>query len=171
LQLIAQRHGPKDDNGNLTAKGKRLATDIARNYLPGLSITHIVASSTPRAMETAGFAEQFLGIEIIRCPELRGIEYSEEGMERLIEKIGASGMPWQIIWREGITGFESAEKLISRVSTGLGQIRSKLPATAVVLIVAHEETIWAMRHILQSVPLETALKETIEPLSFHLFEV
>lgn len=154
-----KRTGKFGDPG-LNAQGKKEIGALAKS-LKTLGITAIHSSSAQRARDTAETIGRELSIEPVFYPGLKDTGLPEG--ERLVELITRE-LRGEAIWYEewivgGYPGFESPERFQQRVQRTVEEIARNQKGT--LLIVGHEEVIWAIMSWINNISFKEAAKTKV----------
>lgn len=165
LRIIVLRHTEKCLAKGLTKKG-RLQAKRAAKKLKEQGICRIYYSPALRTKKTARLVNQSLSVPTVERNLLADVEFS--GSLSTLQEISLN---WQEIWLSNGFGFEDSDQFIQRVETCLGKIILENNPESTVLIVAHEETIWAMQSILNGVTFKETTKHNIPYASIYIFNI
>ena len=104
--------------------------------LQSLGVKRIYASPSLRAKETAEIIARDIKAEIIFLPSLRSVsvDIGKVGKENLTKKN----------WIDNFPGFESPNDFIKRTKMAIKKILREHGQQETILLVGHEETLWAM---------------------------
>jgi broad specificity phosphatase PhoE len=165
FELVYETHSISTDNergiatgwlpGELSAEGRRLARQLGeRRRNDGLAC--VFTSDLRRAVETAEIAFEGSGLEIREDSRLRECNYGQlngapveklEPRRRFVDKPFPDG--------------ESYRDCVVKMRDFLGDARREFEGHRV-LVIAHSAQRWALRHLLEGVPLEDLVDATFE---------
>ena len=165
LQLVYETHSISEDNergiatgwlpGRLSAQGRLLARQLGeRRRDDGLAC--VFTSDLRRAVETAELAFDGSGIEIRQDDRLRECNYGELNgapVERLDPRVRFVDEPYP--------GGESYRDCVEKMRAFLEDVSAEFDGRRVVVI-AHSAQRWALRHLLDGVPLEQLVDAPFE---------
>jgi broad specificity phosphatase PhoE len=165
VQLVYETHSITVDNergiatgwleGELSAEGRRLARALGeRRCNDGLAC--VFTSDLRRAVETAAIAFERCELEIRQDARLRECNYGElngrpvseiEPRRRFVDEPYPAGESWR----------DSAERMRSFLDDVADEFDDRR-----VLVIAHSAQRWALRHLLEEVPLEELIDSPFE---------
>ncbi|MBQ3012120.1 MAG: histidine phosphatase family protein [Clostridia bacterium] len=158
---------------DLTETGKKQA-NLCAEALKNEKIDAIYSSDLKRAYDTAVPISETLGIEIIKCPELREISAGEwEG--KLFDELCEEYPEAYSTWRNDIgnavcTGGESVKQLSARILSALCDIAKKNDGKTV-CITTHATPIRAVCTAAAGLPTEQMSKiNWVGNASFNIFD-
>jgi alpha-ribazole phosphatase/probable phosphoglycerate mutase len=157
LQLVYETHSLTLDNergiatgwlpGELSAEGRRLARALGeRRRDDGLAC--VFSSDLRRAVETAEIAFAGVDIPIRQDKRLRECDYGELNGAPV-----AALEPRRRFVDAPYPGGESYRDCVARMRSFLDDVVDELDGRRV-LVIAHSAQRWALRHLLEDVPLE-----------------
>jgi broad specificity phosphatase PhoE len=157
LQLVYETHSITVDNergiatgwlpGELSAAGRRLARELGeRRRDDGLAC--VFSSDLRRSVETTEIAFAGSGIPIRRDARLRECDYGELNGAPV-----AALEPRRRFVDAPYPGGESYRDCVARMRSFLDDVVGELDGRRI-LVVAHSAQRWALRHLLEGVPLE-----------------
>ena len=124
-------------------------------YMP---ISLIFSSPTQRAQESGKIVSDKTGFEVECIEELRELDMpTGDSLQRLIKDQNHWGTNWLNQW----SGMERTEKYVERTKYALYRVLQEVSQVRTPLIIAHEETVWAVKHILQGISLDKAIQEKV----------
>jgi broad specificity phosphatase PhoE len=157
LQLVYETHSISVDNergiatgwlpGELSAEGRRLARRLGQRRRNN-GIACVFTSDLRRAVETAEIAFAETEIEIRRDQRLRECNYGELNGAPVAEL-----EPRRRFVAEPYPGGESYRDCVARMRDFLGEVALEFEGRRV-LVIAHSAQRWALRHLLECIPLE-----------------
>jgi len=133
MRLLVVRHGEartwasRDEVDGLTERGREQAR-LLRGALANAGVTRVVASPTPRAVQTAELAGWDFEVE----PAFEKFNYGDGEVQERRDGEGPLWLPEQRMAPSG----ESLAEFHARVAEGLGRLRAG-SASGVVVLVAH----------------------------------
>jgi broad specificity phosphatase PhoE len=165
LQLVYETHSISVDNergiatgwlpGELSAQGRRLARALGeRRRNDGLAC--VFTSDLRRAVETAEIAFAGCEIELRRDRRLRECDYGELNGAPVAELD-----PRRRFVEEPYPGGESYRDCVQRMRSFLDEVARELDGRRV-LVIAHSAQRWALRHLLEGIPLEELVDAPFE---------
>src|SRR6266536_4063808 len=165
VQLVYETHSISVDNergiatrqlqGELSAEGRRLAGELGERRRED-GIACVFTSDLRRAVETAEIAFPGCEIEIRQDPRLRECDYGKlngapvaelEPRRRFVEAPFPSG--------------ESYRDCVERMRSFLADVAAEFDGRRV-LVIAHSAQRWALRQLLEGVPLEDLVDAPFE---------
>jgi broad specificity phosphatase PhoE len=165
VHLVYETHSISVDNergiatgqlpGELSARGRQLARALGERRRED-GIACVFTSDLRRAVETAEVAFDGAGIEIRQDPRLRECDYGELNgapVERL--------EPRRRFVEEPYPGGESYRYCTERMRRVLHDLVDEFDDRRVIVI-AHSAQRWALRHLLDDVPLEELVDAPFE---------
>lgn len=173
MRILVMRHGfnirdpdTKTDEG-LAEEGKRQVEEAAKDHKYE-TISAIYSSSTLRARQTAFIVSKELEAPVIVLESLRDIEISWEKLTT-IPRAQLETLKWLEAWIDGFPGFEPSADFLNRIKDAVESITSRHNNTETILIVGHEETVWAMMSLINKAPIQEAAKTKIKHASITEF--
>lgn len=165
LELVYETHSISVDNergiatgwlpGELSEHGRRGARALGERRR-GDGIACVFTSDLRRAVETAEIAFAGSGVEIRRDDRLRECDYGELNgapVERLDPRRRFVDAPYP--------GGESYRGCVERMRAFLDDVVREFDGRRV-LVIAHSAQRWALRHLLEGVPLEDLVDAPFE---------
>jgi broad specificity phosphatase PhoE len=157
VELVYETHSISVDNergiatgwlpGELSAEGRRLARELgARRREDGLAC--VFTSDLRRAVETAEIAFEGADIELRQDPRLRECNYGELNGAP-VEQLE----PRRRFVDEPFPGGESYRDCVEHMRSFLADVAAEFYGRRL-LVIAHSAQRWALRHLLEGVPLE-----------------
>ena len=158
VQVVYETHSVSVDNergiatgwlpGSLSARGRELAVELGRRRRSD-GLAAVFASDLTRAVETAALAFADSGIPVYVDTRLRECNYgSWNGLpvaQLAAERRARIEVPWP--------GGESLRDAVARFAAFLADLRRAWDGCRV-LVIAHSAQRWALRHLIEGVPLE-----------------
>jgi broad specificity phosphatase PhoE len=165
IQLVYETHSISVDNergiatgrleGELSAHGRALARELGERRRDD-GIACVFTSDLRRAVETAEIAFAGSEIEIRQDPRLRECDYGE------LNGTPVAGLePRGRFIEEPFPGGESYRDCVERMRSFLADAVRELDGRRV-LVIAHSAQRWALRHLLEGVPLEELVDAPFE---------
>jgi broad specificity phosphatase PhoE len=165
VELAYETHSISVDNergiatgwlpGELSEEGRRLARELGeRRRDDGLAC--VFTSDLRRAVQTAEIAFEGSGIEVREDKRLRECNYGELNgapVERLEPRVRFVESPYP--------GGQSYRDCVDRMREFLDDLVVEFEARRV-LVIAHSAQRWALRHLLEGVPLEELVDAPFE---------
>lgn len=157
-------------NPGLNSKGIAEVAKLAKT-LRDSSITAIYSSFAQRAQDSAKILSKELGIEVAYLPLLRGAELPKgKDLTKLVAKISKGEVNWQEEWLRGWPNTdESPEEYQARIGKVIDKILRKYSKKDTILVVGHEETVWAFLNYLKGIDFSKAAKTKVEYASVTEF--
>ena len=160
VELVYETHSISVDNergiatgwlpGELSAKGRRLAHELGRRRRED-GIACVFTSDLRRAVETAEIAFEGSDIEIRRDERLRECNYGELNGAPVAEL-----EPRRLYVEEPFPGGQSYRDCVGLLRRFLVDVGREFDGRRV-LVIAHSAQRYALRHLLEGVPLEEAV--------------
>ncbi|MFZ3074484.1 MAG: histidine phosphatase family protein [Minisyncoccales bacterium] len=169
MKIVVLRHAEKCPGKGLTKKGRLQAKKMAKQ-LKKQGICHLYCGPALRTKKTARLVNRLLSVSVTEHNSLADVGFSGN-LSALSTETQESGLSWQGIWLNSGLGFETCEQFIKRVEVFLGKIMLENNSESTVLIVAHEETVWALLNIVNGIPFFEATKQQIPYASIHIFNM
>jgi broad specificity phosphatase PhoE len=165
VELVYETHSISVDNergiatgwlpGELSAEGRRLARELGeRRRDDGLAC--VFTSDLRRAVETAEIAFEGTAIEIRDDPRLRECNYGELNGAPVCEL-----EPRGRFVDERYPGGQSYRECVQLMRSFLDDVVREFDQRRV-LVIAHSAQRWALRHLLEGVPLEDLVDTPFE---------
>ena len=165
LELVYETHSISSDNergiatgwlpGELSAEGRRLAVELGeRRRSDGIAC--VFTSDLRRAVETAELAFEGTGIEIRKDARLRECNYGELNGAPVGELD-----PRRRFVDEPFPRGESYRNCVQKMRAFLDNVAREFDGQRV-LVIAHSAQRYALRHLLEGVPLEELVDAPFE---------
>ncbi len=165
VMLVYETHSISVDNehgiatgrlpGELSAEGRRLAAELGERRRDD-GIACVFTSDLRRAVETAEIAFAGRELEIRHDPRLRECDYGELNGAPVAEL-----EPRRRFVDEPFSGGESYRDCVQRMRSFLADVARTFDGRRV-LVIAHSAQRWALRHLLEGVPLEELVDAPFE---------
>jgi alpha-ribazole phosphatase/probable phosphoglycerate mutase len=166
VRLVYETHSISVDNergiatgwlpGALSAQGRELAVELGRRRGDD-GLAAVFVSDLTRAVETAAVAFVDSGIPVYVDSRLRECDYGEwngKPVSRLAPQRRARvDVPWP--------GGESYREAVARMASFLSSLGESWDGQRV-LVIAHSAQRWALRHLVDGVPLEDLVDAPFE---------
>lgn len=174
MKILVMRHGKnsRDEYGidiGLAPEGVE-QVKIAVKSLKDLTIADAYVSPALRACQTAIIVREEIGLLFSSERDFRDIEIRQT----YFQARHYINMPLKQVkqsWIDGGPGFESPNDFLNRVKKLIAQILKWHIDNQTVLIVAHEETVWALMTIISKVPFAEAIETEVKYASIVEFNI
>lgn len=143
---------------------ERLARDLK---LTGFE--RIYCSPAARTIQTAEILKETLGIEIKTCKNLTFVQLKEDRIQAFAKVVSKDPASWIRFWvSQNWPGLENPAEFLARIKSTLREI-AKLKGK--ILLVAHAETIMALRAIAEEQPIKAVIGRKVEYATLYEFDI